>query len=107
MKAKDNNNNKIRILFLSANPKGTKQLDLDKEYNVKEDAIESAGSVEQFLLKPKPKTSISRLQEFSIKYKPQIVHFAEQIDDALETRILRGTESVISESQFVRLGGPD
>jgi CHAT domain-containing protein len=105
---KNNQNNKIRILFLSANPRSTKKLDLDKEYNAIDDAIESAGRADQFLLKPKPETSVSRLQEFLIKYKPEIVHFAGHGDDSLETGIFlfqdsRGKKEPASKEDIAEL----
>jgi hypothetical protein len=84
---KNDNNNKIRILFLSANPRGTKKLDLIKESNAIEDEIDSAGYGDQFSFKQRNEASVSRLQQFLIKYKPQIVHFAGHGNDAAETGI--------------------
>lgn len=86
MKGKDNN--KTRILFLSANPRGTKRLDLIKESNAIEDIIDSANYGEQFLFKQRHEASVSKLQQYLIKYNPQIVHFAGHGDDATEIGII-------------------
>ncbi len=84
MKGSDNNN-KIRILFLSANPKGTTKLDLDKEFNAIQSVIDSA---DQFSLQPRFRTSVSKLQQYLINYNPQIVHFAGHGDDSVDTGII-------------------
>jgi hypothetical protein len=84
---KGNDKDKITILFLSANPRGTKKLDLIKESNAIEDIIDSAGAGDQFLFKQRHEASVSTLQQYLIKYKPQIVHFAGHGNDETETGI--------------------
>jgi hypothetical protein len=84
---KGNDKDKITILFLSANPRGTKKLDLIKESNAIEDIIDSAVVGDQFLFKQRHEASVSRLQQYLIKYKPQIVHFAGHGNDETETGI--------------------
>jgi hypothetical protein len=81
-------NKKTRILFLSANPRGTKKLNLIKESNVIEDIINYADYGDQFLFKQRHEASASKLQQYLIKFNPQIIHFAGHGDDATEIGII-------------------
>jgi hypothetical protein len=65
------------ILFLSANPKQTAELDLIKECNIINRKIrESAGGRELFKLEQRHDISIDHLIEELLNYDPKILHFS-------------------------------
>lgn len=66
----------IKILFLAANPKDTQKLRLDEEIREIEQALQRAEFREQFEIIQKWATRIVDLQEYLLKYKPDIVHFS-------------------------------
>jgi hypothetical protein len=65
------------ILFLSANPKDTAELDLIKECNIINSKIRaSAGGRDLFKLEQRHDISIKSLIEELLNYEPKIVHFS-------------------------------
>ena len=65
------------ILFLSANPKGTDELDLIKECNIINQKIRaSAGGRDLFKLEQRHDISIKLLIEELLNYDPKILHFS-------------------------------
>ena len=65
------------ILFLSANPKGTDELELIKECNIINQKIRaSAGGRELFKLEQRHDISIKSLIEELLNYDPKILHFS-------------------------------
>src|SRR5215203_1317470 len=65
------------ILFLSANPKGTDELDLIKECNIINQKIRaSAGGRDLFKLEQRHDISIKALIEELLNYDPKILHFS-------------------------------
>ncbi len=66
----------MKILFLSANPKDTKPLDLIGECNMIEDKVKSTRFANEFEFKQRHETSLARLQGYLLEFNPQIVHFS-------------------------------
>lgn len=66
---------RMKILFLSANPKRTKRLELVNECNRIEDKIKSTRYANEFEFKEHHEASLSRLQGY-LEFKPQVVHFS-------------------------------
>src|SRR5437588_4246939 len=67
---------KIRILFLAANPVDTTRLRLDKEIREIENKIQIGTNRDSFELISSWSLRASDLQESLLRYKPQIVHFS-------------------------------
>jgi hypothetical protein len=66
----------IKILFLSANPKKTSRLRLDKEVSAIEKKIESAQYRDSFQLETAWAVTVDDIQRLLLKHKPHIVHFS-------------------------------
>jgi hypothetical protein len=66
----------IKILFLSANPKRTSRLGLDKEVSAIEKKIEYGEYRESFHLEQAWAVAVNDIQRFLLKHKPHIVHFS-------------------------------
>ena len=64
------------ILFLSANPKGTDELELIKECNIINQKIRSSAGRELFKLEQRHDISIDHLIEELLNYDPKILHFS-------------------------------
>ena len=64
------------ILFLAANPKDTTRLELGKEVNKIDGAIQSARYRDQFDLKQRHAVNITELQGLFLRFEPSIVHFS-------------------------------
>ncbi len=68
--------NQIRILFLSANPRKDKPLDLQGEYSEIDTAISETKLGEQIQLYPRWKVSNEQLLDHFLRYQPHIIHFS-------------------------------
>ena len=66
----------ITILFLAANPSGTAQLDLNKEYNAIEDEIDTCKFRDRFNLEQRFELKSSNISKQLLKHNPHIVHFS-------------------------------
>jgi hypothetical protein len=64
------------ILFLSANPNGTDELELIKECNIINQKIRSSAGRELFKLEQRHDISIDHLIEELLNYDPKILHFS-------------------------------
>jgi hypothetical protein len=69
-------NEKTRILFLSANPVDNPPLTVDQEFIKIYDKLRMVEFREDFILSMQPAISIPRLQQVLLETKPQIVHFS-------------------------------
>ncbi|WP_337863329.1 CHAT domain-containing protein [Nitrososphaera sp.] len=67
---------KVRMLFLSANPQGTQPLDLIEECNSVSDMLAAAEHGSLFDFEQRHNASVSALDAYLLRYKPQILHFA-------------------------------
>lgn len=67
---------KIRILFLSANPLNTSRIRVDEEAREIFEKIEEGKAREAFELLKYPATRVSDLLRLLLKHKPHIVHFS-------------------------------
>lgn len=75
----DNNsgkNKKIKILFLSANPENTPQLNLDAEIEHVKKGFKTASLANKFEFISEAAVTLPDIIKAMMKYKPQIVHFA-------------------------------
>jgi hypothetical protein len=66
----------IKILFLSANPRKTSRLRLDKEVSAIEKKIELARYRDSFQLETAWAVAVDDIQRFLLKHEPHIVHFS-------------------------------
>lgn len=66
----------IRILFLAANPVGTAELQLIKEYKYIDEQLRKTKYRDQFDLEQEHAVSVTELQELLQRYEPNIVHFS-------------------------------
>jgi len=66
----------IRILFLAANPQGTRPLDLEGELADIINRLQSAEFGEQFQLKSHAATAIDDMEDLMRDFKPHIVHLS-------------------------------
>jgi len=67
---------KIRILFVSANPRDTVQLQLIKECNNIRDRITFSEYGTQFDFDQRHEVSVSEMDKILLDYKPQVLHFS-------------------------------
>jgi len=67
---------KKRILFIAANPEGTKVLDLKGEFQEIIDALERSKSIEKFEIEIIDEAQPEDFQTGLVVFKPNIVHFA-------------------------------
>jgi NB-ARC domain-containing protein/CHAT domain-containing protein len=67
---------KIKILFLSANPLTTSWIRVDEEARQIREKLERGSKADQFDLLTYPATRAADLQELLMKHEPQIVHFS-------------------------------
>lgn len=68
--------NQIRILFLSANPRKDKPLDLQGEYGDIDEALGETKLCEQVALYPRWKVTNAQLLDHFLRYRPHIIHFS-------------------------------
>ena len=69
-------NNKLRILFLAANPLNMPPLQLDQEVSKVKNALQLSRHRDQFVLEQQWATRIEDLRRAMLFHEPQIVHFA-------------------------------
>ncbi|MCI0557813.1 MAG: CHAT domain-containing protein, partial [Nitrososphaera sp.] len=67
---------KVRILFVSANPKDTNLLELIKECNNVRDRVISTEYGDQFDFDQRHEVSVSEMDRHVLDYKPQVLHFS-------------------------------
>jgi len=67
---------KIKILFLSANPDNTSQLNLDAEIDYVKKGFKTASLADKFEFISESAVTLPDITKAMMKYKPQIVHFA-------------------------------
>src|SRR5205085_10752289 len=67
---------KIRILFLSANPRDTSRIRVDEEAREIFEKLEEGTARNSFELFKYPATRTSDLQRLLMKHRPHIVHFS-------------------------------
>ncbi len=67
---------KIRILFLTANPTDTNRLRLDEESRAIDQSLRRAEFRDRFVLEQFQAVRVSDLQECLLRFKPHIVHFS-------------------------------
>src|SRR3954451_12580428 len=67
---------KIRILFLSANPLSTSRVRVDEEARMIQEELERGSKADSFELLIFPAARTKDLQRLLMKYKPHIVHFS-------------------------------
>jgi len=68
--------NKISILFLSANPKGTSQLRLDEEARTIEQRLRLSKNWKKFDFHTQWATQTQDILDALLRFKPQIIHFS-------------------------------
>jgi formylglycine-generating enzyme required for sulfatase activity len=66
----------IKILFLSANPRGVPKLALEKEANAIADALRRAKFGRHFKFATKYAVRVGQIQELLLKHRPHVVHFS-------------------------------
>jgi hypothetical protein len=66
----------INVLFLAANPAGTTQLDLNKEFNAIEDELENSKFRDRFNLEQRFELTADDISRRLLMYDPHIVHFS-------------------------------
>jgi hypothetical protein len=66
----------IKILFLSANPKGTVPLRLDEEIRSIDEALRASQGRDRIRLEQQWAVRVSDLQGLLLRYRPDIVHFS-------------------------------
>lgn len=66
----------ISILFLAANPKDTHSLRLDEEMRGIDTALRGADFRDRFDIKQQWAVRVTDLQNYLLRYKPDIVHFS-------------------------------
>lgn len=69
------NDTRLKILFLSSNPKDTYRIRLDEEYRKVEDGLERSKYRDKIVLKSKWATRIIDLRRAMLDFLPDIVHF--------------------------------
>jgi hypothetical protein len=69
-------NKVIRILFLSANPRGTPRLDLDNEFKSIYDTIQRSNYRDSFDMRSMMDLWAEELDRHILHFKPQILHFS-------------------------------
>lgn len=67
---------KIRILFLAANPRNTDPLRIDQEMREIEHTLRQASFREQFEIRQHWAVQVHELQGFLLRYRPNIIHFS-------------------------------
>lgn len=67
---------KIRILFLSSNPRDTSRIRVDEEAREIFERIEEGAARDSFELLTHPATRVSDLQRLLLKHSPHVVHFS-------------------------------
>jgi hypothetical protein len=72
----DKSNEKIRILFLTANPTDTNRLRLDEESRAIDQSLRRAEFRDRFELEQFQAVRVGDLQECLLRFKPHIVHFS-------------------------------
>jgi len=73
---KTDNKEKIKILFLAANPENTSVLRLDKEMREIESSLQSSSKREKFEIKFKNAVRVKDLQDSLLEFVPDFVHFS-------------------------------
>jgi Effector-associated domain 7/CHAT domain len=86
--ANDSNENKIIVLFLSANPRGSPKVHVITECNEVREEIKSARYGRHFSVEQEHQASKEKLQKYLLETNPQIVHFAGHGDDDAEGGVL-------------------
>ena len=71
-----NRNEKVRILFLAANPRDTAPIRLGEEVRLIEERLRSANFHDRFELEQHHALRQSDLAEYLLRYQPHIVHFS-------------------------------
>jgi hypothetical protein len=67
---------KIKILFLSANPKDTSRLRLDEEVRAIRDRLRTSAQGDRFVIEQEWAVRVGDLQGHLLRHEPQIVHFS-------------------------------
>lgn len=67
---------KIKILFLAANPDNSTRLKLDQEFRDIKEKIRSSQYRDNFELIPEPALRVNDLQSTLLEHKPHVVHFS-------------------------------
>lgn len=70
------NRQKVRILFVTANPLNTHPLELIKECNNVRDRIALGEYGDQFDFDQRHEVSVSEMDKYLLDYKPQVLHFS-------------------------------
>jgi hypothetical protein len=70
------NSNRIRILFLAANPRATERLDLDREVARIKNRLSDSRLRDRFDLQQEWAVRLDELSRFLLDYRPHIVHFS-------------------------------
>lgn len=68
--------NKQKVLFLSANPRGTPKLDLDRELRAMRDVLGASRLRDQYELEIEPAVRLDVIMRTLLRHQPAIVHFA-------------------------------
>ena len=72
----DRGNEKVKILFLAANPKDTSRLDLSSEVREIDESLRLSKFGNQFILEQSWAVRVKDLQDCLLRYQPTIVHFS-------------------------------
>lgn len=96
---------KIRILFLTANPSNTNRLRLDEESRAIDQSLRRAEFRDRFELEQFQAVQVSDLQECLLRFKPHIVHFSGHGSEAGEILLQdrNGLSRPVSERTLERL----
>jgi len=91
---------KIKILFLAANPQDTARLALGEEYQRIQDLLKSSDLKEQFELRYCPALRADDIQQEILDFKPEIIHFSGHGDiEGLAFADVSGEKSVWLEKE--------
>jgi hypothetical protein len=96
---------KIRILFLTANPTDTNRLRLDEESRAIDQSLRRAEFRDRFELEQFQAVRVGDLQECLLRFKPHIVHFSGHGSEEGEIYLqdVTGTSKPVSEKSLGKL----
>lgn len=102
---RDGQSEKIRILFLTANPTNTNRLRLDEESRAIDQALRRAEFRDRFELDQFQAVRVGDLQDCLLRFKPHIVHFSGHGSEAGEILLQdsSGASRAVSERALGRL----
>jgi hypothetical protein len=72
----EHSSQKVKILFLAANPIDTERLRLDEEIRSIDEAVQKARFRDLFDIEQQWAVKVGDLQDFLLRYEPDVIHFS-------------------------------